>query len=145
MASDPARSGIAPDTIAAYRATDYRVDASQPFVLRVGQASPELAALYASAGVGCCAYITACNPHSRQVDPATNNRRQAALAQELRHCGCVAIPGVGQHPHNLWPGEPSFLALGLSLDAAKALARRHGQDAFVWCGPDTVAGLVLLR
>jgi len=55
------------------------------------------------------------------------------------------IERVGQHPSNRWAPEPSFLVLGLSLEAAKALGSRHEQNAIVWCGIDATPQLVLLR
>ena len=53
--------------------------------------------------------------------------------------------GMGEHPSGQWPGEPSFLILGLPLDAAKQLGARHEQNAIVWCGTDAVPQLILLR
>jgi hypothetical protein len=35
--------------------------------------------------------------------------------------------------------------LGLSLEAAKALGKKYDQNAVVWCGPDAIPELVLLR
>jgi hypothetical protein len=34
--------------------------------------------------------------------------------------------------------------LGLALEAAKSLGRRHEQNAVVWSGPDAVPQLVML-
>ncbi len=67
------------------------------------------------------------------------------FGEELRLRSLLFIEGVGQHPSNRWPPEPSFLVLDLSLEAAKALGSRHEQNAIVWCGADATPLLVLLR
>ncbi len=141
----PAASVVDAATIAAYRETDYHVHHTTPFVLRVDMACGELAALYKKTRTDCCAYMTACNPFGRQLGEADNKQRQALLVQALKGRGLHFIAGIGQHPREPWPGEPSFLVLGLSLEAAKMLGRNHEQNAIVWCGADMVALLVLLR
>jgi hypothetical protein len=42
------------------------------------------------------------------------------------------------------PGEPSFLAFGLALEASKTLGKAYEQNAIIWCGADAVPNLVLL-
>jgi hypothetical protein len=142
---DSEKSDIEPSIIAAYSQTDYRVDATPPFALRIDEASAELAVHYKKARVASCAYITAFNPYSKQLDEARNQERLAALERELAHRGLTFIPGVGLHPSNEWPGEPSFLVMGLSLEAAKIIGRKYEQNALVWCGQDMVPRLILLR
>ena len=44
-----------------------------------------------------------------------------------------------------WPPEPSYLVLGSALDAAKAIGTELRQNAIVWCGPDCLPQLILLR
>ncbi|WP_420995207.1 DUF3293 domain-containing protein [Cupriavidus sp. 30B13] len=142
----PHGSTIDPGLIQAYLETRYHVHGDTPLTLAVGEASPALAALHAAAGVDCSAFITAWNPHSRQEqDPAANAARQQALAGELAQRGLHAIEGIGQHPSGGWPGEESFLVLGLALDAARALGARYGQNAIVWSGAEAVPRLILLR
>ncbi len=141
---DP-HSAIDLDMIQAYEQTDYRVHGSAPLTLRIDTASPALATLHNSLGVDSSAFITACNPFSQLCDDASNAERQAALAADLTQLGLRFDDGIGQHPSNKWLGEPSFLVLGLTLEAAKELGVRHGQNAIVWCGPDAVPRLVLLR
>lgn len=136
---------VAPATIAAYRETEYRVGGEGGFVLKVGKRSSDLLAAHSSAGVKCSAFITACNPHSVPQSEATNLARQAALAEELTRLSFTYKKGIGQHPDNGWPGEPSVLVLGISLEDARALGERYGQNAIVWSGADAVPQLVLLR
>ena len=40
--------------------------------------------------------------------------------------------GLGQTPSLQWPGEPSYLVLGMSLQAAMALGRKYEQHAIVF-------------
>jgi hypothetical protein len=136
---------IDPATVRAYRQTEYRVLGETPAILRIDAACAELAAIHPVHRVDCSAFITACNPHSSPSDELTNAQRQATLARELKQRGLAFIDAIGQHPSGAWPGEASFLVLGLRLDAAKALGMRHAQNAFVWSGPDAVPRLILLR
>jgi hypothetical protein len=132
-------------TIQAYRETEYRVDGNQPFALWIGRDSAALAVIHTRHRVDCSAYLTACNPYSQPLDEATNARRHADLGQELRQRSLIAFEGVGQHPSNQWPGEASYLILGLTLEAAKVLGHRLEQNAIVWSGADAFPQLILLR
>ena len=133
------------DMIRAYLETEYRVEADVPLTLRIGTACPLLAAMHKAHRVECSTFITACNPFSTPFDDALNMERQAVLAKELTRRGLTFMEGIGQHPSNLWQGEPSFLVLGVSKEAAKALGTRHEQNALVWIGPSAVPELILLR
>ncbi len=131
--------------IEAYRETEYRVAGDQPFTLRIGEVSAELQALRSRQRSEPCACITACNPFSQVVSPSENAERHAQLGAELAKRGLTHIEGVGQHPSNNWPGEPSYLILGLDLEAARTLGMRMEQNAIVWIGADAVPELVLLK
>ncbi|MBS0317687.1 MAG: DUF3293 domain-containing protein [Proteobacteria bacterium] len=135
------QTAIDPRTVLAYGETEYRVHGEPGFILLVDRPCAELLAAHRRHGVGCSAFLTACNPRSQRLDDDTNAARQAALAHELR--GLVVLEGVGQHDQ--WPGEASFLVFGLDLEAAKALAERFEQNALVWSGADGVPRLILLR
>ncbi|MBP0635926.1 DUF3293 domain-containing protein [Cupriavidus sp. AcVe19-6a] len=138
-------SAIPQDVIRAYLETHYHVHGSVPTTLKVGEPTPVLSALHEAAGVDCSAYITACNPFSKEQEPARNAELQQALAETLRQLGLRHIDGIGQHPDNGWTGEASFLVLGLGLDDAKALGTQLGQNAVVWSGADALPRLILLR
>jgi hypothetical protein len=140
-----AGSVLDPELIAAYRDTEYRVAASPPFILRVGVPSDPLLAAHARSGVTSSAFLTAFNPYSRQLDAESNARRHEELVSMLAGRGFPCLPGVGQHPTNGWPGEPSVLALGVSRKEAVALGRQFGQNAVVWSGADGVPELILLQ
>ena len=129
----------------AYRETEYRVHGDEPSILRIGQNCAALAAVHKWHRVDCSAYITACNPYSRRVEDEANAKLHADLGQELRLRSLIAFEGVGQHPSNQWLGEASYLILGLTLEAAKALGNRLEQNAIVWSGADAIPQLILLR
>ncbi len=90
-------------------------------------------------------YITACNPYGKILTDADNVQRQAVFAQELRQRSLIFLTGIGAHPNENWPGEPSYLILGLSLEAAREMGVTHEQNAIVWCGANAVPDLILLR
>ncbi|WP_227458829.1 DUF3293 domain-containing protein [Cupriavidus pauculus] len=138
-------SAIPQDVIQAYLETHYHVHGGTPTTLKVGEANPVLASLHETDCVACSAFITACNPFSEQQDPTSNLERQRALAHVLQQRGYRFVGGIGKHPGNGWPGEESFLTLGLALDDAKALGTQLGQNAIVWSGADVVPQLILLR
>ena len=138
-------SAIPADTLRAYRETIYTVNGEPGFALQIGQRSTELERAHERHDTRCSAFLTACNPFSVPLDDLANATRQAELAGELSGRGLKFLPGIGQHPSNEWPGEESFLAFGLELGAAKELALRFEQNAFVWCGVDAVPRLITLR
>jgi hypothetical protein len=131
--------------IRAYQNTDYRVDTVHPFVMKVGLPNEPLRQLYSQYRSDCAAYITACNPLGRSLSDTENTARQAALLNELTGRSLMSINGVGLDSQGKWTGEASFLVLGLSLEAARVLARKYEQNAVIWCDKDAVAQLVLLR
>ncbi|MFL9897919.1 DUF3293 domain-containing protein [Paraburkholderia fungorum] len=131
-------------TIQAYRETHFCVQGETPMTLLVDQRNETLAALHEASGVESSAFVTAWNPFSQQCDDETNANRQQALADELKVLGLRFVQGVGRHPSSTW-AEPSFLVLGISLEAAKQLGGRYEQNAVIWCGADAVPQLVLLR
>jgi hypothetical protein len=136
---------IDPVTQTAYRETHFKVLGSEPFTLLIGEKSAALAAAHALHGVDCSAYLTAHNPWSQALPEVENEQRQSDLKRHLASCGLSFAEGIGEHPSSGWPGEPSLLVFGLSLEAAKILARNWSQNAIVWSGPDAVPQLVLLR
>ena len=131
--------------IRAYRETEYRVLGDTPAILHVDTRCVDLAAIHRAHRVECSAFITACNPYSEACDEVSNAERQATLALELKQRGLASIDAIGQHPSGDWSGEPSFLVLGLPLDAAMALGAQHAQNAIVWNGSDAVPRLIPLR
>lgn len=138
-------SVIDASTVEAYRSTIYRVIGNPQIALIVGAVSSALLSLHQSANVSSSAFITAYNPFSEVVSTSENLRLQGLLATELKSMNLQYHEGLGQHPSNQWAGEPSFLVLGIELDAAKRLGTQFKQNAILWCGSDAVPQLVLLR
>lgn len=139
------RTSLPAALIRAYRETHYGISSRSRLTLVVDQQSHALIDLHRDHDVDCSAFITACNPYSAELSAERNAERQAELARELQQLGLTFAEGVGQHPSNHWPGEPSFLVFGLSLEAAKALGESYEQNAIVWSGADGVPRLILLR
>ncbi len=133
------------ELILAYEATYFRVLEPQEFTLRVGQRSAELQSLYVGIGVTCAGYLTAWNPFSKEVSELENKNAQQQLLRQLSLEGFPALNALGIDPSGDWPGEESVFVPGLSLDRAKLLGSKFGQNAIVWAGPDAVPQLVLLR
>lgn len=138
-------SAIPEATIKAYLATDYKVMAAEPFVLNIGRASPELALRFKLDRTGSAAFITAWNPSGELTSDSENHAAQQRLLAEIKALGLPYLDGEGRDPSGLWPGEPSFLVFGISLEAAKKLARQFRQNGFVYAGSDATPRLLLLR
>jgi hypothetical protein len=139
------KTDIDDDAVQAYRETEYRIQGDKPFTLQIGVINEYLLSAHKSYRVDCSAFLTACNPYSQMVSANDNRIRQHELSDELTRCGLSYLPGIGQHPSNQWPGEESFLVLGLNLQAAKKLGAYFGQNAIVWCGANGLPELILLR
>ena len=145
------RAFLVPDSVVdaglvqAFRETHYQVHGAEPFTLRVDEPSAALAAAHRRFRTDCSAFITACNPFSEDVGAESNGRRHADLGLELARRSLTHVEGIGQHPSNGWPGEPSYLVFGLKLEAAKTLGRALEQNAIVWSDADAVPRLILLR
>jgi hypothetical protein len=113
--------------------------------LRIGQYDPQLAKLLREAWVEHAALLTAWNPGSRSHDQASNEASQAALLQELQASGYPCLPGRNEPQAgngSAWI-EPSVLALDVPLDAARAIAARYGQLAFLWIDRKATPQLVI--
>ena len=129
-------------TLRAYRETDYRVLGEAGFVLRIDQFNAALAAAHATHDCTCSAFITAFNPHSVRLPDAENLARQQALREVLRQQQSAFLDGIGQHPDSHWPGEPSFLVFGLSVEEACTMGQRFAQNAIVWAGSTAIPQLI---
>jgi predicted nucleic acid-binding protein len=131
---------LSPELVAAYRQAEYAVR-EPPIVIRVGEANAALDALIGADGGA--AFITAVNPGSEQRSAEENRQRLAALKQALDAGQHRYLDGEGRDPKRAWPAEPSLLVLGIARHEAHALARRFGQNGFVWCEPGNAPQLVL--
>lgn len=138
-------SDIQPELIQAYMETEFRVMEAPRFTLHIGRANSDLLEAHKRHRVECSAFVTACNPLSQELNDEANLEKQRLLAKELTSRSLEFISGIGQHPSNKWPGEPSYLVFGLTLEASKVLGMRLEQNAIIWSGSDGVPQLILLR
>lgn len=132
----------------AYRRTTYRVWApGRELQLRLGKEDPGLAKLLREAWVEGAALLTAWNPGSRRCSSDENESAQQRLLVELAQAGhpCLRArnePDAAGGPGEDWT-EESVLALDLTLPAARALALRYGQVAFLWIDTRATPQLVM--
>lgn len=138
-------SAIPAATTNAYLATDYKVLAAEPFVLNIGRTSSELALWFKLDRTDRAAFITAWNPLGEPTSGSENHAAQQELLAEIKALGLVYLDGEARDPSGLWPVEPSLLVFGISLEAAKKLARQFRQNGFVYAGSDATPRLILLR
>ncbi len=103
---------IQPDKIRAYLATDYRLGhTDNDIILTIGKRSERLAALFASGGFDCGAFITAYNPRGTTQSDEANDQAHAQLAGEIERLGLASIEGSGSEEGTDWPAEYSYFAL----------------------------------
>ncbi len=126
----------------AFTETHYIVHHEPPFTMNIGVFCPDLEKLMAERKTLCAAFITAWNPFAQQLSCTENEARQHTLKANLTERGLAFIDGIGQHPGNNWPGEPSVLILDMGREAAKALAGQYEQLAFVWADQTGVPSLM---
>ena len=138
-------SSLAPNLIAAYNATRYRIITDTSFNMRIGQRSPHLLKLYKKHDCLSAALITAWNPYSVVTSESDNTAAQLRLETVLSERSVPFISAIGEDPEMEWPAEESVLALNLNLNATKELGFEFLQNAVVWSGQDAVPQLVLLR
>ena len=132
------------DLIAAFRRTNYCVHTDPRMTLHIGKSSPQLLDLHRSHKVNSSVFITACNPLSQLMSEDENAKRMGQLCNELTQRSLTFFEGVGQNPSMEWPGEPSYLVLDMSMQAAMALGRKYEQHAIVFSEFDALPQLILL-
>jgi len=136
---------LPPELLAAYRRTHYVVHArGGDITLRIGESSAEFDALLAEQGVPAAALMTAFNPGSELVGAAANAAAQARLLADLRAGGWSCLPSQARDPRNRWPAEATVAVPGIEQAAAAGLARRYGQNAFVWTALHAAAELIVI-
>jgi len=135
---------ISTDLLNAYLETNYHVSGQPGFVLKIDQSSEQLLNAYQRLDVKSAAFITAYNPFSKQLSPTENWDRHTKLVQEMESRKLAFVDGIGQHPSNNWPGEPSILVFGIDRATAEALGRQFEQNAIVYCNHRAIPELLTL-
>lgn len=128
---------ISPELVKAYCEADYVIRiADKDIVLKVGEASSELARLMRAYEVTSAAYLTAFNPFSAASSAQENQLNQSFLTADIDSLGLKYILGEGRDVANLWASEASVLIMGISFQSAELLAKRYQQNAFLWISGD---------
>jgi len=138
-------SSIPASLIRAYEETDYRVLEPEPFTMKIGIRSQDLAKLYGRTGAKTAACITAWNPRSEKKSDAENEAAQARLIADLHAAGLRHLPAIGADPKDKWKGEVSLLVLDAARGTVEDLGRKYGQDCIVWAEADALPKLLFLR
>ena len=82
---------------------------------------------------------------SQETNVKDNNQNNKQLELILKNKKLPFIHAEGICPDNKWPGEESFLILGMTLNAAKELGKKFNQNAIVWSDQSAISQLILLR
>ena len=114
-----------------YRETSYdvRLPGGTRSSLRIGKPVPEFLRLWGRRDWPLL-FISACNPHSKQLSADDNHDRTRTLLSRLDRSRLRRLVGVGRLANQAWR-ETSFLVAGLSLESADRLAIEFGQNAIV--------------
>ena len=127
----------------AYLQTIYRVlDAPQPVEIRIGEHCAALDRLLEDYDVREWTFVTASNPRSRPLPECDNARRNAEMKRSLHQAGWHPLEAIGLPPDDRWQAEASMFIPGMDRHAAKKLALRWEQNAFVHGAIDQPAELV---
>jgi len=122
-----------PKLIEAYQSTAFVVDGPNgEITLRIGKMSQEIDNLLSTHGAARCAFITAWNPRSIQLESEENSRRHAQLIERICQLGFFFFPGRGIDQNKNWTQEESVLVIGIERSLALDLGRKYGQNAIVF-------------
>ena len=135
-------SGVSEDLIDAYIATNFNVHTDPPFTLKIGDVSRQIRNLLEEHKCSTAAYVTAWNPYGKALTDAENKERNKALKSSLSDKYRV-YKGLGTDPLGEWPGEESFLILGINRQNAMKLGTEFEQNAIVFI-EDAVPELIML-
>ncbi len=127
-----------------YRQTDYIIDDDPPLLVHIGEQNDGLRILFASFNVESAAFITAWNPLGRKLTLDENYDRQIELLEDISSQRLNYFVGRGESQTGDW-SEASYLVLGVSLDDATEIAKRHEQNAFVWIPVSGVPELIICQ
>ncbi len=140
-----APSQLQDELLQAYVGTEYKVKTGTPFTLRIGEFCEPCAKMCAQSGMTSAAFITPENPLGEKLTSRQNDKRWLNMENALNAKGFKFEMGIGQHPHNNWPEERSFLIWDLSIDVAIQLGSEYQQNAIVYLDDRFIPSLILLR
>ena len=142
---EPNFTKVNPLNIESYTNANYHIYDKPLFVINIGAESSPLNKLYERYGVNEAAILTAYNPMSQETNDIDNKQNNEQLELILKGQKLPFIRAEGICPDNKWPGEESFLVLGMTLNVAKDLGKKFRQNAIVWSDQSTISQLILLR
>lgn len=127
----------------AYYSTTYKLLEHSELSLRVGEKNQELEKLYQDFNVNSCAFVTAWNPYSTPLGTDENQSLNEKLRSWISGQQLVSFRGIGEGDDDQWPGEESFLILGLTRELTSELGKMFHQNAVIWAGPSAIPELVV--
>jgi len=139
------KTSISAENLTSYHEANYHVYFAPNFILKIGVLSKPLPKIYKKFNQKHAAFLTAYNPFSQKVTLIQNENNNKALENILISKGYSYILGEGICAGNVWPGEKSFLVLGMDLLTATNLGNQFKQNAILWIDSDTIPKLILLK
>lgn len=136
---------ISDENLTSYHSAEYHVYFEPNFFLKIGQHNEQLMLLYKKFNQYQSAFITAYNPYSQERTLIQNTSQNSELEEILISMDYQYILGEGVCSDSGWPGEKSFLILGIDLETSKKLGNQFQQNAILWSGKDAVPQLILLK
>jgi hypothetical protein len=134
---------ISDELLNAYIETNYFINNIE-IPLKINKYSDFLNDIYNKYSVNSCAYITAYNPYSKQVDECENIKNNQSLKLLLEQNNYKYMEGFGNHPSNEWEKENSFLIIGIDYNNACVIGKKYNQNAILWCNKECVPNLIIL-
>jgi len=122
---------ISQELLKAYKATTYTVPELE-LNIKVDEHNKLLERFLAGQNVKTWAFITAWNPHSRELSLAKNQTRNQRLLAQLKSEGFSIYKGIGIPDGGNWAPEESFFVVDVSRKYATDIAMRYGQNAIVF-------------
>lgn len=121
-----------PDELAAaYLKSIYRVYLDDGILeMRINRKSLKLEALMQKLNVEHCVLVTAYNPLGKKISNEENEIRHQRLRDDI-YGNWKFLEGDGLDPTAIWKPEKSLFIVGIKLDVARELSRKHEQLAFV--------------
>ncbi len=115
----------------AYKNAVYSVTfRSQQYRFQVGQVPSALDPVLKE--LQSAVFITAFNPESQLCNLALNHKNNRRLCTELTKEGYVFLSGTGGDKLQNWPDEESYLVFDMEQVRADRLAKKYGQNAYLW-------------
>lgn len=126
-----------------YKDAVYRVlRKGKEISFKIGEDSAETDAILNAENAETFAFITAYNPHSKQLLPEENKRRQKELIKVLCAKKLKFLKGYGTNEDESWQREESVFVLNISEEEAVNISRRFEQNAIVFGKKNNCARLV---